>query len=69
MKTSKENKVEKPRRAMGRNIKVVTGNASPDTLVLPGVLHGPPVALIVFQVWNAYAGRNSHGKRGYLSAQ
>eukprot|EP00975_Prorocentrum_lima_P050793 10641526-Prorocentrum_lima.AAC.1 len=49
-----------PRRAMGRNIKVVTGKAYPDTLVLSGILHGSP---FFPSRCSRYGGRNSKDKR------
>eukprot|EP00975_Prorocentrum_lima_P035269 7410534-Prorocentrum_lima.AAC.1 len=51
---------------MGRNIKVVTGKASPDTLVLPGVLHGSPFSLKVFVGVEGLRWKKFQGKEALL---
>eukprot|EP00975_Prorocentrum_lima_P045000 9424329-Prorocentrum_lima.AAC.1 len=54
---------------MGRTIDSVWGNVPYHAITLPGHLKDTPFLLQVGQVWDAFDGRNSKEKKGFLSTK
>eukprot|EP00975_Prorocentrum_lima_P036888 7763913-Prorocentrum_lima.AAC.1 len=54
---------------MGRTIDSVWGKVPNQALNLPGYLKDTPFLLQVGQVWDAFDGRNSKKKKGFLSTK